>query len=96
MVYNHFAMPGTEQIHLLDRLLDPIAESLNGDAARRLISLRADAATQARIDQLATKRNEGTISDEELSEYSAYVSAGTVIAILQAKARRLAAKGATA
>ena len=72
---------------LLNRLLDPVGRSLNGDAARQLVALRADAATQRRVGQLARKCNEGRLSPEERAEYESYVWASSVIAILQAKAR---------
>jgi uncharacterized protein YnzC (UPF0291/DUF896 family) len=46
-------------------------------------------AAQARIEDLARKSAEGTLSDSESQEYEALVSAGTFIAILQSHARRL-------
>lgn len=77
---------------VLERLLQPVSESLNVEAARKLVRLKADAKTQARIDELARKCNEGELSALERSEYERYVTAGTLIAILQAKARLLLAK----
>lgn len=77
---------------VLERLLEPVSQSLNVEAARKLIRLKADAKTQARIDELARKCNEGELSALERSEYERYVTAGTLIAILQAKARLLLAK----
>ena len=79
-------------IHL-KRLLAPVSRSLNAEAARQLIRLRADAKTQARVDELADKCNEGELTVAERAEYEQYVTAGTVIAILQAQARLLLAKG---
>jgi hypothetical protein len=52
-----------------------------------LVDFRADAATQARIAQLAEKCNEGEINARERREYAAYVRAIDLISILQAKAR---------
>jgi hypothetical protein len=54
-----------------------------------LLALRADPELQARIDQLAEKSNEGALSPEERDEYASYVSFGTFIALLKAKARQL-------
>ncbi len=73
----------------LDRLLEPVSRCLTQESAERLVRLRADPELQARIDDLADKCNEGDLSAEERSEYETYVHAGGVIAILQAKARRL-------
>jgi len=75
----------------LDRLLDPLSRCLNPEAAERLVQLRADPQLQARIDELAGKCNEGDLTEEERVEYEAYVRTGNLIAILQAKARRLLA-----
>jgi len=72
---------------VLDRLLDPVSRCLSKDAARALIGVRADAQTQARVQELAEKCNEGTLTPEERSEYESYVMAANIVAILQAKAR---------
>lgn len=77
---------------ILERLLEPVTQSLNVEAARKLIRLKADAGTQARVDELAQKCNEGELTPAERSEYERYVTAGTMIAILQAKARLLLGK----
>jgi hypothetical protein len=74
---------------VLDRLLDAVSRCLTPDAARALIELRADPETQGRINELAERCNEGTLSPEERSEYEAFVSFSTFLAILQAKARKL-------
>lgn len=72
---------------VLERLLDPVSRSLNVEAARKLVHLKADAKTQARVDELARKCNEGELTPAERSEYERYVTAGNLVAILQAKAR---------
>jgi len=77
---------------VLERLLEPVSRSLNIEAARKLVQLKADAKTQARVDQLARKCNEGDLNPAERSEYETFVAAGNLIAILQAKARLILAK----
>ena len=77
---------------LLERLLEPVSRSLNVEAAKELIKLKADPRTQARVDELARKCNEGDLTPSERSEYERYVTAGNLIAILQAKARLVLAK----
>lgn len=79
----------TSNTGVLDRLLDPLARRLSPDAARTIADFRADAKTQARIDELADKCNEGQLTQQERQEYEAYVEAIDVIAILQAKAREV-------
>jgi hypothetical protein len=82
----------TRNGHILERILEPVSSSLNEDAARKLIGLKADAKTQARVAALARRCNEGQLSTEEREEYETYVMAGEFIAILQAKARNLLAR----
>jgi hypothetical protein len=77
---------------VLERLLEPVSQSLNVEAARKLVRIKADAKTQARVDALARKCNEGMLSPNERAEYERYVTAGNMIAILQARARLLLAK----
>ncbi len=79
----------------LSRLLDPVRDCLTVEAARRIAALRADDVTQARIDELAEKNSEGAITPDERSEYEALVSAGNLIAVLQAKARAVIAGSST-
>jgi hypothetical protein len=87
-------MSANAKERVLDRLLDPLSSSLNEDAARRLVGLKADRAVRSRVSLLARKCNEGDLTAEERSEYDFYVMAGEFIAVLQAKARvRLARRG---
>jgi len=69
---------------------------LTPDVARNLVKLRLDAKTQARIDRLAQRCNEGKLTPKERAQYAAYVSAIDFVAILQAKARALLADSSDA
>lgn len=80
-------MPKTSNGRILDRLLEPVSSSLNDEAARKLIGLKADRKAQVRVARLARKCNEGELTPEERAEYEMYVMAGDFVAILQAKAR---------
>ena len=83
------SMQTTNGIHSFEQLIDPIGQCLTPDVARSLLEMRAPLAAQARIEALADKCSAGTLSPEEESEYDAYIWAGSLIAILQAKARAL-------
>ena len=76
----------TTTASVLGHFLDPV---ITAEVAERLVALRADEATQVRLDELGDKSTEGLLTPEERSEYEAYVTAIDVIAILQAKARRV-------
>lgn len=72
----------------LERLLEPLAAGLSSEMAQYLAAFRADADVQQRIAELAEKANEGELTEQERLEYEAYVEAGTMIAVLQSKARK--------
>ena len=75
----------------MDRLLDPVARCLTPDVARQLVELQPDPGTQARINELASKANEGILNSAERTEYEGYVEAIDVVSILQSKARKMLA-----
>ncbi len=85
-------MNKTTNGRVLERLLEPVSSSLNEEAARKLIGLRANRTAQARVAALARKCNEGALTPDERAEYETYILAGEFIAILQAKARILLAR----
>jgi hypothetical protein len=85
-------MPTNIAEPILERVLEPIGRCLNEEAARQLVDLRADPQWQRRIEYLADKCNEGTLSADERAEYELCVAASAVISILQAKARLRLAK----
>jgi hypothetical protein len=75
--------------NVLDRVLDPFTDCLTPEVAQRIVQLRADSDTQARLDLLADKANEGKLSAAEQAEYDKFLEAFHFITILQAKARTL-------
>lgn len=77
---------------VLDEMLEPVSRSFGLETARALAALRVGKRTQARVEKLAEKCNEGKLSSDERAEYEAYVQASTLIGILQAKARRILAQ----
>jgi hypothetical protein len=76
----------------LDKMLNPVSECFTPEVADRLVHVQVDPALQSRIDELADKCTEGDLSEVERAEYEAYVRTGNVIAVLQAKARKLLAE----
>ncbi len=82
-------MSPAKEAGILDRLLDPVSRILSPEVARQLLAVRADPELQARVDALAEKCGEGQLTPEEREEYETYVRVSRIIAILQAKARKL-------
>jgi hypothetical protein len=72
---------------VIDRVLDPFMDCLTPEVARNVANLRANAETQARLDSLAEKANEGRLSPEEQVVYDRFLEAYHFVTILQAKAR---------
>jgi hypothetical protein len=70
---------------VLDRFLEPML--LTPKLAEQMIRFRAPADIQRRIDELAGKCQEGTLTEQERVEYESYVEDADVIALLQAKAQ---------
>lgn len=72
---------------VIDQLMDPVGECLTPEVAERIVSLRADAQLQTRVDELADKANRGTISEAERRVYEQYVRFSQFVTLLQLKAR---------
>ena len=81
---------------VLDKMLEPVSRSFGLKTARALAALQVGKRTQARVDELAEKCNDGRLTPDERAEYEAYVQASTLIGILQAKARRILAQAKAA
>jgi hypothetical protein len=71
----------------MDRVLDPLAACLNREAALSILDLRIDPEIQARVEILAERANEGTLTADERAEYLSYVEAADVLAIFKLKAK---------
>lgn len=73
---------------IVDGLIDSIVRCLDTESAKRLVALRLDPAIQARVDILAGRANEGTLSDEERTEYQSFIDWADFISILKLEIRR--------
>lgn len=72
---------------ILNQVLDPFTDCLTAEAAKKIVEFHVDAATQARIDDLADKANAGELTEEERATYHDYVETFDLVAILKSKAR---------
>ena len=81
----------TNPTNSLDRLLTPLSACLTPESARRILALKADSELQARVEDLATRHQQGQLAPDEQAEYGQYVSFATFLAILKSKARQLLA-----
>lgn len=72
---------------VMSQVLDPFAECLTPEAARRIAKFQATPAVQSHVDELASKANEGRLTAAEQSEYDRYRAVFHFVTILQSKAR---------
>jgi hypothetical protein len=80
-------MSTTTENAALDRVLEPVIAILTPEVAQGIADMRADPQLQVRLDELASKANNGQLTDAERQEYEDYVDAIDFIGIFQAKAR---------
>jgi hypothetical protein len=73
----------------LDLFLDPANGWLTPSVARQIVAWQPDEELRRRIGELGQKASSGSLSPEEDAEYREYIDDGDMIAILQAKARRV-------
>jgi hypothetical protein len=76
----------------LDEYLDPV--TLTPQVAQRLVDLQPTPRIFARVKALGEKCDAGTLTEAERDEYAALANAGTLVALLKAKARRVLARSA--
>jgi hypothetical protein len=72
-----------------DRGTDPILRFFTVEQARHIVNYKGEAKLNRRIEELASKSNEGDLTEAERAEYEGYVRANKFIAILQARVRKL-------
>ncbi len=73
---------------LWGRLLDPAITNLSSEAARYLLNLRFPQDDLDRMQELAEKAREGTLTIEEHIEMDNYERVGHVLSLMKAKARK--------
>lgn len=76
---------------VLDRFLQPFTDCLTLDVAQRIVNLHLDFQSQTRLEELATKANEGQLTEAERQEYEEFVEGIDLIGILKARARTVLA-----
>jgi len=72
----------------LERFVDHLTRGFTPELARHFAELaKPNPEFQARLDELATKANEGSLSAEEAVEYDKYVEYMDFVAYIRLKAR---------
>ncbi|MBC8114890.1 MAG: hypothetical protein H7062_10960 [Candidatus Saccharimonas sp.] len=79
---------------LVDKVIEPLTDCLTPEVAERIVNLRLDSQTQAKLDELAEKGSAGQLDASERADYQELVEALDFMGLLKSKARiLLAARG---
>jgi hypothetical protein len=76
----------TNQIEIFARSLDQRRDQLSGDVAKFFLTLELSDADRIRLDELASKAQQGTLSPEEEGEIDEYRRIGRLVEIMKLKA----------
>jgi hypothetical protein len=74
---------------LLTTYLEPLAEDLTIQQAKKILSIKPTDRLINRVEQLAEGANFGTLSEKERAEYEYYIDVDDAIGVLKAKARSI-------
>jgi hypothetical protein len=83
---NELATPTTET-EILEKVLEPNATAMSADAAKALLRFRFDESAIARINELAEKNRQGTLTPTERLLLERYQRVGNFLNLIHAKAR---------
>jgi hypothetical protein len=79
--------PGTSDVDILSRAFEVDEGKLSAPAARWLLGVHFTRADQDRMNDLAEKARQGTLTAEEQVQIDNYERAGHVLSLLKLKAR---------
>jgi hypothetical protein len=74
---------------LLSSYLEPLAEDLTPQQARKILSIKPSGRLVDRVQELASRANSGALTEQERAEYEYYIDVDDALGLLKAKARSL-------
>lgn len=80
--------PNTEAA-ILSRILQMKNRELTPEVARFLLSMQLPSSDENRVDELSAKARAGSLTDGETQELDSYLHIGSLLAVIQSKARLL-------
>ena len=83
---NQTTHPLTEA-SILEQVVMADHSSMSPESARAILNLRFDAKATIRMNELAEKNREGTLTEVERREVDNYLKVGNFLNLMQAKAR---------
>ena len=88
-------MPNSEAA-IWSRALHPDQGDLSPEAARSILHIQLSATDHSRINELATKAAEGSLTEADERELESYRNVGRLLELLKSKARRSLARDGAA
>lgn len=80
-------MHGDIALSILRRSIEAAQGDLSPGVAEAVLRLRFAEADRARLDELASKSNQGTLTPQEEEEYDGYIAAADLLSLWKSKAR---------
>jgi len=82
------ATPNTEAA-ILARIIQSDERPLTPQAAQYLLSMKLPSGDEDRVNELSAKARAGSLTEAETQELDSYLHIGSLLAVMQSKARRL-------
>ena len=79
--------PATTETEILEQVLEPGAAGMSAEAAKALLGFRFNESAIARINELAEKNRQGTLTPGERALLERYQRVGNFLNLIHAKAR---------
>ncbi len=80
--------PGPAGTAILEQLAELDVESISPATARKILEFRFGASHHTRVEALSEWAQSGTLTPAEQEELDEYIRVGTLLSILQSRARR--------
>ena len=77
---------------ILARVIEADETGITPDVARYLLSMQLPDADRGRVDELSARARTGSLTDVEEAELDSYLHIGSLLGVMQSRARRLLKK----
>jgi hypothetical protein len=82
------------EAHILEQVVMSDQAGMSPESARAILDLRFDPSALSRMNELAEKKRQGTLTESEREEMDNYLRVGNFLNLMQAKARLFLHPGA--
>jgi hypothetical protein len=82
-------MPINTEAAILGRIIQLDEGALTPAAARYLLSMRLPSGDEDRVNELSEKARAGSLTEADAQELDGYIHVGSLLAVVQSKARQL-------